>query len=467
MIAVIGGGISGLAAAYDLAARGLSFVLLEASDRFGGLVHTEHVDGFTIELGADSMLAEKPAAIELCQALGLGPRLIAATPPRTAFIHAHGTLHPIPSPSVFGIPATVDGIDRYTLLGDAARTRLKQNFDLPPRQQAADESVADFFRRQFGPETVSLVAEPLLAGIHAGDVERLSMHAVAPRLVELEAKYGGVLNAYRDRAVPAPPDRTDGPDGPDKDEGPFRSLRGGMGELVRALVDALPDGSTWLSSPVHDVTRTGRTWSVSTASNVFSATAVILAAPAHAASKMLTSALPELAAACAEVPYVSTASVAASWPRTLVPHPLLGTGFVVARRHSTLRITACTWVTSKWSGRAPDEMVLIRVFLGGATDPDVASLPDDELIAIATRDVSSVLGIAEPPVLTRVHRWIGAGAQHNVGHDARLRRVDALLAGAPGLFVAGSGFRSIGVPDCVADGRRAAAAAADYVKIHQ
>jgi oxygen-dependent protoporphyrinogen oxidase len=450
MIAIIGGGISGLAAAYELTTRGLSFVVLEASDRFGGLVHTEHVDGFTIELGADSMLAEKPAAIELCQALGLGPRLIAATPPRTAYIHAGGMLHAIPSPSVFGIPTTVEAIDRYSVLGDAARTRLKQNFDLPPRPAGADESVADFFRRQFGPDTVSLVAEPLLAGIHAGDVERLSVHAVAPRLVRLEAEFGGVLNAFRDRATPA------------SDDGPFRSLRGGMGELVTALLDALPDGSTWPSSGVTGISHSGNDWTVTTSSNAFTASAVVIAAPAHAAAKMLSMAVPALASACADVPYVSTASVALGWPRAHVHDSLSGTGFVVARRHSALRITACTWVTSKWAGRAPDEMVLIRVFLGGATDPDIAAAPNDELAAIATRDVSSVLNIAEPPILTRVHRWIDAGAQHNVGHGDRMRRLDELLAAAPGLFAAGSGFRSIGVPDCVADGRRAAAAAARH-----
>ena len=147
------------------------------------------------------------------------------------------------------------------LLGEAARTRLKQNFDLPPRPPGADESVADFFRRQFGPDTVSLVAEPLLAGIHAGDVERLSMHAVAPRLVQLEAEYGGVLNAFRDRAAPA------------SDDGPFRSLRGGMGELVTALLDALPDGSTWPSSGVTEISRSGSDWTVTTSSNAFTASA--------------------------------------------------------------------------------------------------------------------------------------------------------------------------------------------------
>jgi oxygen-dependent protoporphyrinogen oxidase len=455
MIVVIGGGITGLAAAYELATRGISFVLLEASDRFGGLVHTEHVDGFTIELGADSMLADKPAAIELCEALGLGPRLIATKFPRTAYIHARGTLHPIPSPSVFGVPVTNEAIDAFELLSDAARARLKGNVSLPPRRTDADESVADFFRRQFGPETVALIAEPLLAGIHAGDVERLSIREVAPRLVQLEAETGGVLNAFRARAAAS------------SDEGPFRSLQGGMGELVHALLAQLPDGSTWLSSAATDLARTGDAWSVASPNNVFTADAVVLATPAHVVATLLRSAAPDVSAVCAEVPYVSTASVALGWPRAEVTHPLTGTGFVVAQRQSTLRITACSWVTSKWSSRAPDEMVLLRSFLGGASDPDVTTLSDAELIAIAARDISTVLGVTAPPVFSRVQRWIDAGAQHNVGHGERLLRIEARLRDTPGLFVAGSGFRTIGVPDCIADGRRAAGAAADYVKIRQ
>ena len=148
-----------------------------------------------------------------------------------------------------------------------------------------------------------------------------------------------------------------------------------------------------------------------------------------------------------------------------MPHALSGTGFVVARRHSPLRITACSWVSSKWAGRAPDEVALLRVFVGGALDPEAARMADDDVIAVAVHDVSAVLGMATPPVFARVHRWIDAGAQHNVGHGAMMRQIDRHRAHAPGLFLAGSGFNAIGVPDCIADGRDAAAAAAGYVKI--
>jgi oxygen-dependent protoporphyrinogen oxidase len=164
-------------------------------------------------------------------------------------------------------------------------------------------------------------------------------------------------------------------------------------------------------------------------------------------------------ALCGEVPYVSTVSVALAWPRSAVAHPLDGSGFVVARRHNDLRMTACTWVSSKWSGRAPAGAVLLRVFAGGAHDPGVVDLPDDEIANMAVRDISGVLGTTGAPLVRRVYRWRDAGAQHHVGQIARVSEIEKLLAQHPGLFVAGSGFRSVGIPDCIADGRAAAAAA--------
>jgi protoporphyrinogen/coproporphyrinogen III oxidase len=462
-VLIAGGGIAGLAAAYELSIRGVPFVLLEASDRVGGLILTARIDGYTVDSGADSMLALKPAALQLCEELGLTPRLISSSPPRRAYIFAHGRLHPIPSPSVFGIPTTAAGIDSYELLSAEARAELRRRASTPdavakrPVSNHDDESVADFFRRQFGPETVSLIAEPLLGGIHAGDVERLSMGSVAPRLVAAEAEHGGVLQGFL---------RADGASTtPSGDNGLFRSFDGGMGQLTAAIESRLPPASVRLRSEVQTIARAASEWDVRTASEALRASALIVAAPAHAAARVFSAADPALAALCAQTPYVSTASVALSFPRASVGHPLDGSGFVVARRHASLRITACTWVSSKWIHRAPAGLVLLRAFLGGATDPEAAELGDEALVEIAARDVSQVLQITGAPLLTRVHRWIRAGAQHNVGHAARLRLIDAYLARTPGIFVAGSGFHSIGVPDCIASGRAAAGAAADYVKM--
>jgi oxygen-dependent protoporphyrinogen oxidase len=453
-VVVIGGGIAGLAAAYELSVRGVSFTLLEASDRLGGLIRTEHVGGYTVDSGADSMLAQKPAAIALCEELGLAGRLMASTPPRTAYVYARDRLHQLPSPSVFGIPTTEEGLASYDLLSESARTELATLAAQSTQAGGHDESVADFFRRQFGNETVELIAEPLLGGIHAGDVEQLSMESVAPRLAAA-ARSGSLVGTFRTASASTDP------------EGMFRALRAGMGELVDSIAERLPRDAVRLESPAIDITRRGSTFQILTPGTAVQSRAVIVAAPAHAAASMLADLDPMIAALCADVPYVSTVSVALAWPRSQVGHPLQGSGFVVARRHCSLRITACTWVSSKWAERAPGDMVLLRAFLGSAHDPDASSLPDDALIKIAVRDLGAVLGISTTPHLTRVQRWVRAGAQHNVGHRAKLVEIDRRLTNIPGLFVAGSGFRSIGIPDCVADGRASATAAADYVKIQE
>ena len=449
-VVIIGGGITGLAAAYELTERRIPFTLLEASSRLGGLIGTEKVDGFTIEAGADSLLAQKAAGMKLCEELGLAPRLLSTTPPRRAFVLENGLLHPLPSPSVLGIPATWTGIATYDLLPVMARARLALEPLMRRRAAAAgDESVASFFRRRFGDTTVRLIAEPLLGGIHAGNIEQLSMRALFPRLVEAERR-GSVLRSLRRTRQPAV-------------DGVFRSPAGGMAEIVSAIERRLDPKAVRLNANASGLRRFEDGWIVDGSGERQEARAVIVAVPAYTAARLLESVDDEAARLCAEVPYVSTTSVALAWPRTDIKHDLAGSGFVVARSANAPRITACTWVSSKWTGRAPAGWALVRVFIGGARDPDTVSLADDELVNIAVRDVSTVLGIQTAPQLRRVHRWRDAGAQHNVGHLDRVRRIEARLAASPGIITAGSGFRSVGIPDCIADGRAAAAAAAAHV----
>jgi protoporphyrinogen/coproporphyrinogen III oxidase len=452
MIAIVGGGITGLAAAYELALRRVPFVLLESSARLGGLIHTEHVGGFTIEAGPDSVLAQKPAALDLFDRLGLTSDVISTRAPRTAFVLKRGRLHPLPSPSVLGIPTTLGGVLRYGLLSPPARARLALE-PLVPIARTDDESVASFFRRRFGGATVGLVAEPLLGGIHAGDIDALSMHSLFPRLVEAERARGSVLHALKGSRPPGAGD------------GLFRSLSGGMSALVSAIERALPRGTVRLTAPASALRRGSSGWRVTTPGDEIHAGSVIVAAPATAAARLLCDVDPGIGALCAEVPYVSSASVALAWRRDDIRHPLAGSGFVVARRHNALRLTACTWVSSKWESRAPSGMALLRAFIGGAHDPDAVNLSDDDLTGLAVRDLTPVLGIRCGPVLSRVHRWRNAGAQHNVGQIARMADIERRLSAYPGLLLAGSGFRSVGIPDCIADGRAAAAAAATYVTI--
>jgi oxygen-dependent protoporphyrinogen oxidase len=440
MFAIVGGGISGLAAAYELSLRDAPFLLFEASPRLGGLVRTDYVDGFTIEAGADSMLAQKRAALDLCTELGLAPRLIAMKSPRTAFVLDRGRLHALPSPSLFGIPARWSQLAVYSLIPPVSRARMAIEPLLPSRTTTDDESVAAFFRRRFGAATVDLLAQPLLAGIHAGDVETLSLPALFPRLSEAERSGRSVLRWVRQTAR-------------GHDAGAFRSLSSGMGELVESLRRRLPEGSVRCADRVESLARVDGSWRLTTSGGSTRCAAVILACPAYGAGLLLARIDPRAAELCAQVRYASTASVALGWPRAAVAHPLDGSGFVVARHTNDLRMTACTWVSSKWEGRAPAGQVLLRVYLGGMHDGSVVDVDDDALVGVAVGELSAILSISQPPTVARVYRWRRAGAQHEVGHRARVTELESRLAAHPGLFVTGSGFRSVGIADCIADGR--------------
>ena len=432
-VAIAGAGIAGLAAAYELTRRGRSVRIFEASGRAGGLIHTEHVDGFTIEAGPDSVLNAKPAAVSLIRELGLAPALQSIRPGARAFVLKGTTLHPLPQPSFLGIPLTSEARARYDLLSPAGRDRLALEPAIPPRLDEEDESVGAFFRRRFGDEAADLIAQPLLGGIHAGNIDQLSMRALFPSLLAREREHGSVTSAGRSDAGATSLEHG----------GPFSSLRGGMATLVNAIVAALPPGSIAFGSPVRTLAS-------------LDARCIILALPAYAAVPLIAPLDGEAAALAEAVPYVSPVSVSLAWPRAAVPHPLDGTGFVVSRRYSDARITACTWVSSKWEARAPESHVLLRAFAGGAQDPAAIDLTDEALVAVVGDDLRRVLGITAAPLLARVYRWPRTGAQHVVGHLDRVAEIERRLA-PHGVFVTGSGFRAVGIPDCIADGRRVAA----------
>jgi oxygen-dependent protoporphyrinogen oxidase len=445
MIAIVGAGISGLAAAYELAIRDVPFVVLEKSTRAGGLIWTERVRGYTIEAGADSMLAQKRAAFDLCSEVGLSGEIIAACQPRTAFVLHRGRLYPLPTPSAFGIPLTWGGLLRFRLLSPLGRLRLGLE-PLMPREPAEEETIGEFFRRRFGRQAAERLAQPLLGGIHAGDIDTLSMRTLAARLASVEGR-GSVLRWLRRHAIVDP-------------NGAFRSLSRGMGQLVEAIVKRLPAGSLRLGC---EATSIAPGWRLDTSEGPVDCQAVIIAAPAHAAARLFEGVDREAASLCAQTAYVSTASVALGFPREAVGHPLAGSGFVVVRASNPLRMTACTWVSSKFEGRAPAGKVLLRAFFGGAHDTGAVDLSDEELIDASIRELSKVLSIAGEPELARVYRWRDAGAQHDVTHASRVASIQRRLSSHRGLHVCGSGFKVVGVPDCISDGRRTAIAAIDHL----
>jgi oxygen-dependent protoporphyrinogen oxidase len=447
-VVVIGGGIAGLAAAYELEARGLRFRLFERDERPGGVIRTERVDGFTIDTGPDAMLIQKPAAVQLCREIGLGDRLMPTEPPRTAFILREGTLYPLPESSVLGIPRDVSALAATRLFSMRGKARMAAEVFVPPRPpEAGDESIASFIGRRFGEETVTYLAEPLLAGIHAGDVDRLSMRALFPRFVQAEQKHGSLLRAFRQVSQPA------------SKSGAFYSLPLGLEELVAALVEALPAHSLAFRQEVAAIDGRGPFHVRAIDGSSATTRAVIIATPAFVAGDLLSPFDPELGVLCRSVRYASSATIAFAYPRSAVRHPLLGAGFVVPRVAKTT-IMAASWVSSKWAFRAPAGQVLLRAFVGGDRDPDAMARTDDDLVASAARELGAILGITGDPLFAWLQRWPRANAQHEVGHLDRMTAIENRLAALPGIFVTGSGFRGVGIPDCVADGRQTAEAIA-------
>ncbi|HEX2444183.1 MAG TPA: protoporphyrinogen oxidase, partial [Vicinamibacterales bacterium] len=319
-VVIIGAGISGLAAAYELVRRGLVPIVLEASNRSGGLILTDRDGPLVIDGGPDSMLIAKRAGLELCEELGLAPRLIRTLPPRTAYVLRSGRLHAIPQPAVLGLPLTWGAVGRASMISPGGRVRMALE-PFVPRWPKDDESISEFIGRRFGREAVEYLADPLLAGIHAGDSARLSMHALFPSVVEAERTAGSVRRGLRRAGRPTR-----------SSEGLFVSLPGGMQELVEALSAALPAGTVRLSSPVSGIQASaGGLFDVRTVQESLPARSVILAAPAWSAASIVAPLDSELSARCAEIRYTSTAIVVLAYPREQVTRPVVGSGFVVPR----------------------------------------------------------------------------------------------------------------------------------------
>ena len=443
-VVIVGGGMAGLATAYELHRQRVPFVVLERGPRAGGVVLSERIDGFIVDGGPDSLLVQKPEGVQLCQELGLGDQLVPTKRPRIAYIQRGGRLHALPAASVLGIPTDWGPFLRTSLFSWPGKMRMGVEWFVTARRDHADESIGAFMTRRFGAEATTYLAEPLLAGIHAGDVDRLSIRALFPRLTEAEARTGSLLRAFRRQRRPPSPD------------GAFKSLPGGLSDLVRALVAALPPDSLRLNTTVNRVHADGTGLRVEVDGGAsLAARAVVVASPAYVAADLLRNLDSALAGLCEGIPYASAGTIALAFTRNAVAHPLNGSGFVVPRVENT-GILAGSWLSSKWPGRAPEGHVLLRAFVGGARDPRALEQTDEELVAVALRALGPLLGISEPPLFTRVYRWVRANAQYEVGHVARLASIETALARHPGLYLTGSGYRGVGIPDCVADGRATA-----------
>jgi len=448
-VAIVGGGIAGLAAARRLEALRVDaeVVLLEREPTPGGKIVTERAGGFVIEGGPDSFLARKERGPGLCEELGLGDELVGRRPENArSYVRYRGELHPLPAGLTGMIPTNLDALAEGTLLSSEGRERLAAEVDLPAAPVEGDESIASFVSRRLGPEAYELLVEPLLTGIYAGDGELLSLQATFPGLRALELEHGSLIRGLLAQPVP-----------PTGGLPPFVGLRTGMDALVTALVAGLE--RTVLrarTSASAIVRRTGGYRVLVDGGEAVEADGVVVAVPAFAAAELLAGLDETLSSAHAGIPYASSALVSLGYRLEDVPHPLDGYGYVVPRAEGS-DVTACTWTSSKWEGRAPEGSALIRVYAGRYGRRDVTAEPDEALIALAREEVR-LLGITAEPSLAVVHRWPLSMPQYVLGHPDRLDAIEGALEGHPGLAVAGAAYRGVGIPDCIRSGEEAAAA---------
>ncbi|HXG14612.1 MAG TPA: protoporphyrinogen oxidase [Calidithermus sp.] len=460
-LAVVGGGIAGLAAAHralEVAReRGLrlELALVEARTRLGGTIATERAAGFTVEAGPDAFLTEKPAALALCRRLGLESRLVGTDQRfRRVWVWRRGRLVPVPEGFQFLAPARLGPLLGSPLFSWRGKARLALDLVLPRGPSGEDESLAGFVRRRLGREVLERVAQPLVAGVYGADPEELSLRATVPRFFELERRHRSLILGLRRAARSGSPADASG-----ARFGLFASLAGGMDELVAALAARLPAGATHLGQRVVALERRPDGWRLRSAEGAtWEADRVILAAEAHAAARLLRAVDPPLATLLQVIPYTSSVTVALGYRRADVPHPLDGFGFLVPRTEAR-DVLACTFASVKFPGRAPAGHVLLRAFLGGALNPGVLELDDAELVARVRRDLRDALGVAAEPVLVRLWRHPAALPQYAVGHQATVAAIERRLAGLPGLHLAGAAYRGVGIGDCVRSGEAAAEAA--------
>lgn len=445
-VVVVGGGIAGLAAAraLEVLVPDAEVALLEESERVGGALRTEQLDGFVIEAGPDSFLSRKPRGVGLCEELGLGDELIGRRPENArSFVRLGDELHALPEGLTGLVPTDLDALERSTLLSPEGKRRLAAEADLPPEPPGGDESIASFVTRRLGREAYERLVEPLTTGIYGGDGEQLSLQATFPQLRALELEHGSILRGLQ--AQPAPSDAT---------RPPFLSLRSGMESLAHAVADDLRQTTIQGGARAVSVRQSSGRYAVEDESaRIIEADGVVLATPAYVTAELLPDLDPELVDALGGIPHAGTATVTLGYRRDDVTHPLDGYGYVVPRSEGS-HVLACTWTSSKWEGRAPDDRVLLRVFVGG-----FERLSDEGLVRLA-RDEVTLLGIRAEPVLTRIHRWPRGMPQYVLGHPERLERIDAALERHPGLVLAGAAYRGVGIPDCIHSGEEAASSLA-------
>jgi len=440
---IVGGGISGLAAAYELRRAGLPYIIVERRGRAGGVIETRRVDGCVVEGGPDSFLSQKPEALGLIKELGLEDEVIGSNDQtRITYILRHGRLVEMPEGIQMIAPSRVWPMLKTPLVGWRTKLGMAAEMLRRPRRYP-DRSVADFVTDHFGKETLEYLAEPLLAGVYGGDPGQLSAASVLARFVEMEEKHGSLARA-------AMKNQRKGA----RAGALFQTLAGGLGKMV----DRLSDGACFHWGEAQTIEREANGYRVRVGDDWMRAQSVILACPAWSASALVSELDPALSARLAEIPYTSSATAALGYRAAEFDGRAAGHGFLIPKKERG-RMAACTFVHEKFAHRAPEDRAVLRCFFGGAGDEGVLKESDEWIVETAREELRRILGLTAAPAFSCVSRWPRSMAQYTVGHADRWKEIQWRAAALPGVYLAGNGYTGIGIPDCIRMGRQAAEAA--------
>ena len=452
---VVGGGITGLAAAWEAVRSSdgpVEVLLVEASGRFGGKVHTERTDGLLIEHGPDSFVSYRPAALQLAEELGLSGDVISTSGTRTVHLRARGRLQPMPAGMGMVLPSRLWPFVTTGILSPADKLRAGVDLVLPRRLVAGqDTSIGAFLRARLGAGIVRRFADPMIGGIYGAGVDELSLDAVLPSLRADEEAHRSLMLA----AIAQGRRARAGGRGPGS---PFRTFAGGLGSLVDALVDQLVSAGAdlRLTTRVTDLRPDGDgAVAVLDDGSTEPVDAVILAGGVRSSTELLAEAAPESSAALSRIPLATSTVVTLAYPTAAFRTPVTSHGWLEA---DPAPISGITVSSAKWAGRAGADTVLIRAFVPERLGP-IAMAGDEELLAAVTGHLAHVLGTTQQPGLVRIARWPAMMPKYVVGHLDTVAAADAGLAHLPNWRLAGSAVRGVGVPDCIVDGRRQAALA--------
>jgi oxygen-dependent protoporphyrinogen oxidase len=461
-VVVVGGGIAGLAAAHRLTELqndnqlDLEVTLLEGSTRLGGAIATEQVGDFLVEAGPDSFITEKPWALRLCERLGLASRLVATQSAYQKIYVVHqGKLQALPEGFFLLAPTRFWPFLRTPLFSLSGKLRMAAEILLPRGATAGDESLGSFVRRRFGVEVLERIAQPLIGGIYASDPEQLSLGATMPRFKEMERRRRSVTLAmvFDQKRRARSPDSGSG-----ARWSLFVTLAGGMQELVDTVAKRLPAVSIRLNSPVSRLVRheNQKLWVITAGGDKrFEADGVVLATPAFKAGDILEPIAPGAADELKKILYASTATVSLAYRKEAFPHPLDSFGFVVPAVEQR-KIMACTFSSLKYPGRAPAGHILLRAFVGGSLQPELFQDDDATMEKNVRDELSSLVGVKAQPLFSRIRRYPNSMPQYHVGHQERIRNIEAAIGTLPILALAGSAYHGVGISDCVRTGEEAA-----------